>query len=159
MPPKTREVFLYLPMRLLNILPTVKLFSNLDLSTGNPLTQPFFFSTRRFKNTADTIEFGNRITLLKREGKIKIGSQIVPLGEFITVSYNKQNKLLIQKQPGAAMAPISIIYLKSFGQFIILDQEYLNSTFIQMFVFENYDHSLFEPVVLTPKSKIFRVKI
>jgi dolichyl-diphosphooligosaccharide--protein glycosyltransferase/undecaprenyl-diphosphooligosaccharide--protein glycosyltransferase len=41
---------------------------------------------------------------------------------------------------------------------LILDDYYYNSTFIQMFVFENYDKNLFEPVILTPVMKIFKLK-
>jgi len=159
LPKKSREVFLYLPMRMFDILPTVKIFSNLDLTTGRPLSKPFFYSTQRFNDTQNSIQFGNGIALLKQEGKIQIGAQKIPLGEFIKVGYNQQGKIVVNRQSISPMSRISIIYLESYRRFLILDSEYLNSNFIQMFVFENYDHNLFEPVVLTPESKIFRVKI
>lgn len=159
LPKKSREVFLYLPMRMFDILPTVKIFSNLDLTTGRPLSKPFFYSAQRFNDTKNSINFGNGIALLKQEGKIQIGAQKIPLGEFIKVGYNQQGKIIVNRQSISPMSRISIIYLESYHRFLILDSEYLNSNFIQMFVFENYDHDLFEPVVLTPESKIFRVKI
>ena len=43
-------------------------------------------------------------------------------------------------------SPISIIYIERFNRFLILDDEFLNSYFIQMYVLENYDKNLFEPV-------------
>jgi len=159
LPAKSRDVYLYLPVRMLDILPTVKVFSNIDLNTGAPLSQPFLYSTQRFKDSGNTIQFGNGIALLKREGAVQIGSQKVPLGEFIKVGYNKQGELLVNRQSITPMSRISIIYLESFQRFIILDNEYLSSTYIQMFVFENYDHELFEPVILDPQTKIYRVKI
>lgn len=146
-------------MRMLDILPTVKLFSNIDLSTGHSLSKPFFYSTQRYQDRGNVIQFGNGVALLKNEGKVQIGSQKVALGEFIKVGYNQQGKLSIKRQTISPMAPISVIYLESYQRFLILDNTYLNSTFIQMYVFEHYDHTLFEPVILDPLVKIYKLKI
>ena len=159
LPAKSRDVFLYLPMRMLDILPTVKIFSNLDLSTGHPLSKPFFYSTQRFQDSGNVIQFGNGIALLKQEGMIQIGQQKVPLGEFIKVRYNQNGKLDINRKTITPMGPITVIYLESYQRFLILDNEYLNSTFIQMYVFENYDKTLFEPVILDPLVKIYKLKV
>lgn len=159
LPEKSRDIYLYLPMRMLDILPTVKMFSNLDLSTGKPVSSPFFYTTQRFQDSSNVLQFGNGVALLKNEGIIQIGNQKVPLGEFITVSYNQNGKLNIQKQTVTPMSRLSIIYMESYQRFLILDSEYLNSTFIQMYVFENYDKELFEPVILDPLVKIYKLKI
>ena len=159
LPEKSRDIFLYLPMRMLDILPTVKMFSNIDLSTGKPITSPFFYSTQRFQDSGSVIQFGNGVALLKQEGKVQIGNQKVPLGEFIKVRYNQNGKLDINRQTITPMSRLSIIYLESYQRFIILDSEYLNSTFIQMYIFENYDKELFEPVILDPLVKIYKLKI
>jgi len=159
LPKKSRDVYLYLPMRMLDILPTVKLFSNLDLNTGRPLSQPFFYSSQRYKDSGNVIQFGNGVALLKREGMVQIGQQKVPLGEFIKVGYTQQGKIKVDRQTVSPMSRVSIIYLESYQRFLILDSEYLNSTFIQMYVFENYDHTLFEPVILDPMIKIYKLKI
>ena len=159
LPEKTRDIYLYLPIRMLDILPTVKLFSNLDLNTGEPISKPFFYSTQRYKDSGNVIQFGNGVALLKKEGKVQIGDQKVPLGEFIKVSYNQQGQLNIDRQTITPMSRLTIIYLESYQRFLILDNEYLNSTFIQMYVFENYDKELFEPVILDPLVKIYKLKI
>ncbi len=159
LPEKSRDIFLYFPMRMLDILPTVKIFSNIDLSTGRPITSPFFYSTQRFQDTGNAIQFGNGIALLKQEGVVQIGDQRVPLGEFIKVRYNPQGKIEVDRQTITPMSRLSIIYLESYRRFILLDSEYLNSTFIQMYIFENYDKALFEPVILDPLVKIYKLKI
>jgi len=156
---KSRDAFLYLPMRMLDILPTVKIFSNLDLSSGKPISKPFFYSTQRFQDSGNVIQFGNRVALLKQEGVVQIGQQKVPLGEFIKVRYNQNGKLDINRQVITPMGRITVIYLESYQRFLVLDNEYLNSTFIQMYVFENYDKELFEPVILDPLVKIYKLKI
>ena len=159
LPEKSRDIYLYLPMRMLDIIPTVKLFSNIDLNTGSPTSKPFFYSSQRYKDNGNTIQFGNGVALLKNEGKVQIGSQKVPLGEFIKVGYNQQGKIQVNRKTLSPMSRISVIYLESYQRFLILDSEYLNSTFIQMYVFENYDHTLFEPVILDPLVKIYKLKI
>ena len=57
------------------------------------------------------------------------------------------------------MSRLSLIYLESYQRFILLDSEYLNSTYVQMFILENYDHDLFEPVSMDPMVKIYKLKI
>lgn len=159
LPEKSRDIYLYLPMRMLDILPTVKMFSNLDLSTGKPISSPFFYSTQHFQDSGSVLNFGNGVALLKQEAKVQIGDQKVPLGEFIRVRYDQNGKLHINRQTITPMSRLSIIYLESYQRFILLDSEYLNSTYIQMYIFENYDKELFEPVILDPLVKIYKLKI
>jgi len=111
LPQKSREVFLYLPMRMFDILPTVKIFSNLDLSTGRPLSRPFLYSTQRFNDTPAAIQFGNGVALLKREGEVQIGNQKVPLGTFIKVAYNPQGKLVVNRQTVSPVSHLNFLYL------------------------------------------------
>lgn len=54
---------------------------------------------------------------------------------------------------------ISVIYMKNYHKFLVVDAKTLNSTYIQLFVLENYNKSLFEPVVLDPQVKVYKLKI
>lgn len=157
-PPKTRDVYLYLPLRMMEIFPTVKLFSNLDLKTGEQFSQPFFYSTRFFKDTGATIELGNGIAIQKQNSTLKVGNQLVPIKQFYQVGYDQNKKLNINKQTFASEG-LSVILLASYGQFLVMEESYLTSTYIQMFVFENYDPTLFEPVIMSPMTKIYKLKI
>ncbi|WP_281950376.1 STT3 domain-containing protein [Nitrosophilus kaiyonis] len=159
LPEKTREVYIYLPLRMMEIFPTVKEFSNIDLITGNKKSNPFIYYTEFFKDSKDKIYLGRGIFLDKRKGVLLFGKKIVPLKAFYTVAYTKGGKIIKQKQNLREKAPLSVIYLQSYRSFLILDDEMLNSLYIQMFVFNNYDKDLFEPVIISPWSKIFRVKI
>ncbi|WP_345976363.1 STT3 domain-containing protein [Sulfurimonas sp. HSL3-7] len=159
LPQQSRDIYLYLPMRMLDILPTVKLFSNLDLKTGQPLSKPFFYSTRQFRDSGTVLQLGNGIALMKYEGKLQIGDQKVPLGQFIRINYDQSGKPNIQRQTITPMSRLSVIYLEDMQRFVVLDNEYMNSTYIQMYLFNNYDSELFEPVILDPLTKIYRLKI
>jgi dolichyl-diphosphooligosaccharide--protein glycosyltransferase/undecaprenyl-diphosphooligosaccharide--protein glycosyltransferase len=93
LPKKTREVYLYLPYRMMNIYPTVNIFSNLDLNTGEIYPRPFFYSTMRFRDAKGMIEFGQGIALDKRKGTIRVGRQEVPVRAVITVSMTREGKM------------------------------------------------------------------
>lgn len=159
MPAKTRDIYLYLPWRMMRILPTIKRFSNLDLNTGKPLGRPFFYSTQSFKQEKDQVSLGRGITWLMKENKLQLGNEKVDIGKYFTVGYTKEGKLNIDQKVFNASGKYHIIYMGSYRNFLVVDDAYLNSLFIQMFVFEKYDKELFEPVILDPLSKVYRLKI
>ncbi|MEA1915999.1 MAG: STT3 domain-containing protein, partial [Campylobacterota bacterium] len=72
LPQKSRDIFVYLPNRMLNILPTVDLFSNLDLLSGKQKERPLFYKSTSFNDGATSINLGNGVELMKQGGVIKI---------------------------------------------------------------------------------------
>jgi len=158
-PDKSRDVYYYLPLRMLDILPTVGLFSNLDLSTGKARQNPFFFQSKQFKQVGNEIklEGGTRIDL--KNGNLILPNQIVPINTFYVTQYQANGKLSVTAQVAQAQGPISIIYMKSMNRILLLDQKTLNSTYIQLFVLENYDKNLFELTIASPLAKVYKLKI
>lgn len=159
LPAKTRDVYLYLPLRLLDIFPTVALFTNLDLQ--HPDQKPnehFLYMTGSVQDSGKTLELGNNISVIKDKNMIKLGNQEVPVKSFYQVGYTKENKLQIDEQQFASEG-LNLIFLPSYGRFLVMDDFYLRSTYIQMFIFERYDHNLFEPVIIDPMTKIYKLKV
>jgi dolichyl-diphosphooligosaccharide--protein glycosyltransferase/undecaprenyl-diphosphooligosaccharide--protein glycosyltransferase len=159
LPAKTRDVYLYLPNRMMNIFPTVALFSNINLMTGTKKARPFFYKSNTMQDSGNTIALGNNITILKNKGEIQIGKQTLKINNFCITEYD--NKGILQKkiQIVDKNSPINVIYMKNYNQFLVLDNTMYNSTYIQLFVLENYDKNLYEPVILDPLAKIFKLKI
>lgn len=157
-PTKTRDVYVYLPLRMMEIFPTVALFSNLDLTGKNQPQQPFFYSTRSVQDTGQTLELGQGLSIIKATSTLKIGTQSLPIKTFYQVGYDAHKKVQASQQNFASEG-LSVIYMASYGQFLVLDDYYLKSQYIQMFVFEQYDKNLFEPVIMSPMTKIFKLKI
>jgi dolichyl-diphosphooligosaccharide--protein glycosyltransferase/undecaprenyl-diphosphooligosaccharide--protein glycosyltransferase len=158
-PPKpTRDIYFYLPMRMLNIFPTVALFSNIDILSGKQLNRPFFYSTSAFKDAGAVIHLGNGIALDKKKGIVKLGQQEVPLAQFITVGYDSNGKLQKRVQNIQMRGQLSLIYMRSYNQFLLLDNRMLNSLYIQLFVLENYDKDIFELVINSPHAKVYKLK-
>jgi dolichyl-diphosphooligosaccharide--protein glycosyltransferase/undecaprenyl-diphosphooligosaccharide--protein glycosyltransferase len=159
LPKATRDVYLYLPLRMMDILPTVTLFSYLDLKNpDNKPQQPFFYMTQQIQDAGKTVELGNGITIIKDKSILKLGKQEVPIKGFYQVGYDQAMKLQINEQHIASDG-LNVVFMSSYGRFLILDDFYLNSAYIQLFVFERYDKNLFEPVISDPLSKVYKLKV
>jgi dolichyl-diphosphooligosaccharide--protein glycosyltransferase/undecaprenyl-diphosphooligosaccharide--protein glycosyltransferase len=159
LPQKTRDIYLYLPRKLLSIIPTVTLFSNLDLMSGQTQRKPFFLVSRHIKQSKNAIDLGNGTFFLKDKGQVKIGQRVFNINKLALTSYNKDLKLKKQVQTINQNSPINLIYMRDYGIILLLDEAMYNSTFIQLFVLENYDKDLFEPVLKDPFSKVYKLKI
>jgi len=159
LPEKTRDIYLYLPLRMLDILPTVKVFSNIDLETGKAKSRPFFYKSDYIQQQGSILDLGRGIKLNQQKGTLLIGQQELPIRQFITTKY--QNSDLLQKSVRQLnfAAEFNIIYMQDYRTMLILDNEMLQSLYVQMFVLENYDKNLFEVVELTPSTKVFKVKL
>jgi undecaprenyl-diphosphooligosaccharide--protein glycosyltransferase len=158
LPEKTRDVYLYLPLRMLDIFPTVTVFSNIDLASGEKGQPPFFYKTSDIRDEGAHVNLGGGMRLDKQRGMLLLGKESVPVKHFIATEYTPQGILNKQVQTLHYNGAVSLVLMRSYNTFLVLDEKMLNSTFIQMFVLENYDHDLFEPVELTPLAKVYRLK-
>lgn len=156
---KTRDIYFVLPYKMGDIFPTVMLFSNLDLSTGEQFPQPHFWSTSVASSNAQTVVFRNGMQLNQQNGTLQIGAQIVPIKQFITTAIKPDGSSMIQSNIAHQNGRLNIIYFSHLGSFWILDDRVLNSNFVQLFALENYDRSVFEPVVMSPLIKIYKLRI
>lgn len=159
LPKKTRDIYLYLPHKMINILPTVDVFSSINLETGENGKRALFYKTNRFKDTGEKILLGQGVEFYKKSGKIKLGKQTIKINQLIVTEYDKKGKLRVNRQLVDFSSKISLVFMKNYNQFLVLDNRMLNSTYIKMFVLEEYDKSLFEQVIATPQSKVYKLKI
>jgi len=150
-----RDIYLMLPYRMFDIFPTISAFSNRNLNIGAVYSSHFFYKAKIYKR-GNQLFIGN-MPIDTKQGAILINNQIVPLKEIDLVGYDKNMKLFVKRQKLRDNG-LNLIILQSYGSALLLDDYYYNSTFVQMFVFENYDKELFEPVILNPVMKIYRFK-
>lgn len=159
LPEKTRDIYFYLPYRMMSIFPTVAQFSNIDIMNGKMTRQPFFFQSMQFKDMGTTLNFGSGVVLDKAKGMLKLGNQEIPVKNFIQTAYTSDFKLIKEQNTIHPNGLFSIIYMQAYNTFLILDEDMLNSTYIQLFVLENYDERFFEPISLEAYAKVYRLKI
>jgi len=158
LPEKTRDIYFYLPFKMINILPTVTLFSNMDLMTGEKGTQPFFFVSRNFKDMGAKIELGRGVYIDKSNSTIVVGKQILPIKRFVKTTYDAKMKLQKDVKLLNITANINIVYMSNYNTFLVLDEKMYNSLYIQLMVLENPNRELFEEVILNPNVKIYKLK-
>ncbi len=153
-PKLDRDIYIMLPFRMFDIFPTVAAFSNRNLNTGEVYKNHFFYKNSVKKQ--GNILFVGKIPIDLRKAVVLIQNG-VPIKEVDLVGYVKNGKLVVKKQR-IRKNGLNLIILQSYGQAFLVDDYYYNSLFIQMFVFENYDKNLFEPVILSPVMKIYKLK-
>jgi len=159
LPKKTRDIYFYLPFKMLNILPTVNLFSNIDLMSGAQRRAPFIFISRSFKDSGKVIQLGSNISLNKQDMSVNIGKNRVRLRRFVRTRYDKKMKNIVNTQLIDFTAKLSLIYMSSYNTFLLVDEKTYNSSYIQLMALENYDHNLFEKVITNPYAKVYKLKI
>ncbi len=159
LPAKTRDIYVYLPNRMMNIYPTVTLFSNIDLMTGTKGKQPFFYKSNNFKESKALIDLGSGIKIEKKGALLHIGKQKVPIKNFVKTFYDKKGKLQKAVQTINSSSSLNVIFMSNYKQFLVVDDTVYNSLYFQLFVLENYDKNLFEPTILTPLAKVYKLKI
>ncbi|MBD3792248.1 MAG: peptide-binding protein [Campylobacterales bacterium] len=158
LPPKRRDIYLYLPYRMLNIFPTVTQFGNLDLTTGKPLREVIFYPVSLAAQNETLWQFNNGIVMDVKKGELHLGEQKSDV-KFLIVTENTQNgEVHAKAQQYHAEGKYIVIYMKSYGQFVLMDAETFGSTYVQMFILGKYNPDLFEPVVSSPYSRIYRLK-
>ena len=158
LPKKTRDIYLYLPFRMLNIFPTVAVFGNLDLTTGKAERKIVFYPAYAVQNAQGKIKLNNGIVFDSKKGQITLGKQKKDVKFFIGTQNTKDGKVQLQSQLYHVDGEFAVVYMKSYNRFVVMDMETFKSMYVQMFILGKYDKKLFELVVSSPYSKIYKLK-
>jgi dolichyl-diphosphooligosaccharide--protein glycosyltransferase/undecaprenyl-diphosphooligosaccharide--protein glycosyltransferase len=159
LPKPTADVYYYLPMRMLEIFPTVEKFSALDLMNGDTKNPSLFFVSRNFSQKENIVNLGDGVSIDLKDKVVVKGNEKVAIKNFAQVAYTKDMQLKKQIDTLNPQGKLSVIYMSSFNTFLILDEKAYNSSYIQMLVLEEYDRRVWEEAILTPQAKVFKLKI
>ena len=155
--PKTRDVYLMLPYRMLSIFSTIAMFSQRDLKTGKKVKQNLFYYSDQFTEDSNTIKMPE-VIFDKMSGLVYIQNKPLKIASFIVVSESMNDRPQITNVPLYKDSSVALVYMKDYRTFLLCDAEMLSSNFIQMFVFNNYNRDIFERVEANPYLKIFKLK-
>lgn len=158
LPKSTRDLYLYLPYRMMNIFPTVTLFGNLDLTTGKKERQIAFYPTSIMKTNKEMIQLRNGIVVNTKKGEITLGQQNENIKYFISTLNKNNGDIKHQTQLYHVDGNYAVVYMKSYGRIVVMDMQTFNSLYVQMFILGKYDKDLFELVVSSPYTKIYKIK-
>jgi len=157
LPTKTRDIYLYMPIKSIRIFPVITQFANLDLATGKKLRDILFYSSyiRDIKNGNFILANGIRVD--GKSGAINLGNNL-KLNRLIEVEYKKDGTTKLSAFSYNNNGNISFLYLKSLGMGIVLDNETLNSNYVKMFLLGIYDKNIFELVDNSVYGKVYKFK-
>ncbi|MDD5401226.1 MAG: STT3 domain-containing protein [Sulfurimonas sp.] len=159
LPQKSRDVYFFLPLRMLDIYPTVSTFSNINLMNGEMKNQPLFYASKMFKQEKNIVNLGQGVLFDLESATVTLGKNKMPVKRFVQTSYDNSMKFQKNIQLSNPTADINIVYMSSYNTFLVLDEKTYNSLYIQLMVLEEYDKMLFEEVILTPLAKVYKLKI
>jgi dolichyl-diphosphooligosaccharide--protein glycosyltransferase/undecaprenyl-diphosphooligosaccharide--protein glycosyltransferase len=142
----------------MRIFPTVGVFGNLDLRTGRKERDILFYPTNIINQNSYKLMFANGIVFDMASGSINMGNRVEKVYRFDVVSLNNDGHSSVQSDLKHIDGSYCVVFLKSYGTVLIMDRDTYNSAYVQMFMLEKYDKDLFELVVSSPYSKIYRVK-
>jgi dolichyl-diphosphooligosaccharide--protein glycosyltransferase/undecaprenyl-diphosphooligosaccharide--protein glycosyltransferase len=159
LPKKTRDIYFYLPLRMLDIYPTIMRFSYLDLMSGKSVRQPFFLISRGSKDAGNTLILDQGFSIDKQQNLLVTPDRrTYPIKRFVQVGYQADG-LHANIQNLQYDGVYSLIHLQAYGAFLVVDEAMYNSVYVQLFYLEQYDHELFELVAANPYGKFFKLKI
>jgi len=158
LPTKSRDVYLYLPYRMLNIFPTVGVFGNLNLKTGKLERQIIFYPTQAVKQSKTKVVFQNGIIFDSAKGTLQFGKKLQKVYRFDQVRLDNSSNPIITTSRMHLDGNFCVVNLQTYNKVIIMDKETYNSAYVQMFMLGRYDKNLFELIVSSPYTKIYKVK-
>ncbi len=159
LPKPTRDIYLYLPYRMMNIFPTVALFSELDLETGSTYPKKIFYTARNIKQLPNNmLDLGNGIKYNLLKNNILMNNQEHQLNNIVQTKYTPQGVLQKSTTVVNPNSKLNLIYFIDYGMIMLVQDELYYSTYIQLFALENYDKDLVEPVILSPNAKVYKLK-
>ncbi len=157
LPKKTRDIYLYLPYRMVNIFPTVGRFSYRDLINGKDKKMPFFYQATKMQKKGDRVDLGSGVSLDMKKGILNIQNSPIPIKSFYKAGMDNDFKINVVKQDINSQG-LNVLFASSYGTMFVLDDNALNSTYMQLFFLGNYDKNLYELVGANPYARIYKLK-
>jgi dolichyl-diphosphooligosaccharide--protein glycosyltransferase/undecaprenyl-diphosphooligosaccharide--protein glycosyltransferase len=160
LPQKTRDIYFYLPYRMLDIYSTIMKFSYLDLMSGKDARMPFLLISRNFQDSGATLQLDQGFSVNKQQSLLVFpNQQTYPIKKLVRASYQEDGKLHLDTQNLRYDGIYTLIHLPTYNTFLVVDDAMYNSVYIKLFYLEDYDHDLFELVSSNPYGKFFKLKM
>lgn len=159
-PKSSKETFLYLPIEMLYQFPTIYSFGNVDLKNGEVKGTPFFHLTRQKGFDLDRVYLENGMWIDRsRFDFFKSDGEKILIHTAHILRYDSKGELNVVSTHFEKSSNLHVIFIPYQDTYLFLDGDMLNSSFIQMYVFENYHRDYWKPIYMHPLAKIYQLKI
>ncbi|MBX2682479.1 undecaprenyl-diphosphooligosaccharide--protein glycotransferase [Campylobacter lari] len=155
---KTRDVYIYMPYRMLRIMPVVAQFANTNPDNGEQEKSLFFSQANAIAQdkTTGSVMLDNGVEIINDFRALKVEGASIPLKAFVDIESITNGKFYYNEIDSKAQ--IYLLFLREYKSFVILDESLYNSSYIQMFLLNQYDQDLFEQITNDTRAKIYRLK-
>ena len=158
LPKSSHAKYIYMPARMIDIFPTIYSMSNKNLLTGEKSPYTLYIG-KNAKKIGPQWTLDNSIKINLETGMMNSPQGDIKIAQYIEVEPSngakpKTNVTLFKD----AASKISLVFFKSYNKIMLLDENALNSAFIKMFFFEEFDPNLFELRIRNNHAKLYRVK-
>ncbi|WP_139470989.1 STT3 domain-containing protein [Campylobacter armoricus] len=155
---KTRDVYIYMPYRMLRIMPVVAQFANTNPDNGEQEKSLFFSQANAIAQdkTTGSVMLDNGVEIINDFRALKLEGATIPLKAFVDIESITNGKFYYNEIDSKAQ--IYLLFLREYKSFVILDVSLYNSSYIQMFLLNQYDQDLFEQITNDARAKIYRLK-
>ncbi|MFG5130574.1 undecaprenyl-diphosphooligosaccharide--protein glycotransferase [Campylobacter lari] len=155
---KTRDVYIYMPYRMLRIMPVVAQFANTNPDNGEQEKSLFFSQANAIAQdkTTGSVMLDNGVEIINDFRALKVEGASIPLKAFVDIESITNGKFYYNEIDSKAQ--IYLLFLREYKSFVILDESLYNSAYIQMFLLNQYDQDLFEQITNDTRAKIYRLK-
>ncbi|CAM4154716.1 STT3 domain-containing protein [Campylobacter armoricus] len=155
---KTRDVYIYMPYRMLRIMPVVAQFANTNPDNGEQEKSLFFSQANAIAQdkTTGSVMLDNGVEIINDFRALKLEGATIPLKAFVDIESITNGKFYYNEIDSKAQ--IYLLFLREYKSFVILDESLYNSSYIQMFLLNQYDQDLFEQITNDARAKIYRLK-
>jgi len=158
LPKKTRDIFLYAPLKMSNIFITISQFGNIDLKSGKTLNKLWFYPTYAVSQKGNLITFSNGVLFDYKNGVLIVKDGKIDVKYFITTQIQKDGNIKIMPKKYAHDGDKIVFFIQNTRRFILMDSNTFKSNYVQMFLLGNYDKNLFDLVIKTPYSRVYKLK-
>lgn len=157
-PEKSHDKYIYMPSRMIDILPTIYSMSAKNLLTGERFPYTLYLG-QNAKKTGPLWEIDGSIEINLETGEMKSPQGIATLAKYIEIGAANGSKPIPNiVQFAGASTNITLLFLKDYNKILLVDDNTLNSTFIKMFFFEEFDSNLFDLRIRNNFAKVYRIK-
>ncbi|MCX8070816.1 MAG: dolichyl-diphosphooligosaccharide--protein glycosyltransferase subunit STT3 [Thermodesulfovibrionales bacterium] len=149
------NVYLYLPSQMIIYFDGVIKYSNRDLLTGKELYESVYYSFHQVESKTDRLVLSDKAYIDTTKMEAILDKKNYLIKDFYIIDEDRKGNKNIIKKTYNNNSNINAIYHRRLQTLLILDERTLNSLYIQLFIFDNFDSHLFSVVFSKPYVKLY----
>ena len=154
------EVYMFLPSEILPKFDVIYNFSNINLNNGKISSVFSYKFFNKYLTTENKVIFPNGMWLERSSFKLFTKSNIpVSINSAHIIKRLESGVLNTMSSIFDTSSHLHLIYSVTYKSYLLLDSRLLNTAYIQMFLFENYNPEVWEAFYISPKVKVYKLKI